>query len=75
MAELVTELFSSFSTVITSLGTGVRDAFNAIIYTGTGDAKQLSDFVKFIFVFGGVALAMGVFYKLFGLIRGVSRRG
>ena len=69
MSTLIETIFSSFTTVIQGLASGIRDAFNQILYVN-GTSGDFSPLVLFLLTFGGLALAMGLFWKLFGLIRG-----
>lgn len=72
MSELISEIFSSFTAVITGLADGIKQAFNAILYT-EGGTGAYSPLILFLLTFGGLALAMGLFWKLFGLIRGRTK--
>lgn len=72
MSELISEIFTSFTTVITGLADGIKQAFNAILYT-EGASGAYSPLILFLLTFGGLALAMGLFWKLFGLIRGRTK--
>ena len=74
MTDLITEIFSSFTAVITGLADGIKEAFSHILYVDPS-ASQLvfSPMVLFLLVFGGLALAMGIFWKIFGVIRGKTR--
>lgn len=69
MSDLISTIFDSFTSVITGLASGIREAFNQIIYVN-GTSGDFSPLVLFLLTFGGLALAMGLFWKLFGLIRG-----
>lgn len=71
---MITEIFSSFTTVITNMAGGLKEAFMNLLYVDpAASEKVISDPVKFLLIFGGVGLAMGMFWKLFGLIRGKTR--
>lgn len=72
MSGLISEIFTSFTTVITGLASGIKEAFTAILYAD-GGTGAFSPLVLFLLTFGGLALAMGLFWKLFGLIRGRTK--
>lgn len=70
MGELITQMFSSFSTVITGLATGIKDAAANLIYVDpAAEQKVLSDVIQFIFIIAGLSIAMTVFFMVFRLIR------
>ena len=74
MANLVEQMFSTFTTVIKGLAGGIKTAFNELIYVDASAASpRVNNFVIFIFVMAGVGLATGILYKIFGMIR--SRKG
>ena len=74
MSELITEIFSSFTTVIEGLASGLKGAFTNLIYVDPAATDpQFSPVVLFIFTMAGLGLASGILYKIFGLIR--ARRG
>ena len=74
MVGLVEDIFSAFSTVIEGLSDGLKAAFSNLLYVDPDVANpQFSPLVLFIFTMAGIALATGVLYKIFGLIR--ARRG
>ena len=67
-------MFTSFTTVIGGLASGLKDAFANIIYTDPSAATPtLSPLVVFVFVMAGVGLATGILYKIFGMVR--ARKG
>lgn len=69
MESLITALFSSFSTVIKSLASGLKDAFGMLLYVDPSASDPvLSPLVLFLFTLAGVGLATGILYKMFGLI-------
>ncbi len=72
MGELITAIFSSFTTVITSLAGGLQSAFTQLIYAN-GESGTFSPLVLFLFTMAGVGLAAGILYKIFGLIKGKTR--
>lgn len=72
MSELITEIFSSFTTVITGLADGLKSAFTNLIYAN-GSSGTFSPLVLFIFTMAGLGLATGILYKIFGMVR--RRRG
>lgn len=70
MSELITLLFQSFTTVITGLAGGIKEAASNLIYVDPdAETKVLSDVVQFIFIIAGLSIAMTVFYMVFRLIR------
>ena len=74
MSDLITELFSSFSTVIGGLADGIKGAFTNLLYVDPNATDpQFSPIVLFIFTMAGLGLASGILYKIFGLIR--ARKG
>ena len=74
MSELIKELFSSFTTVITELSGGIKEAFLNLIYVDPAVTDpQFSPIVLFIFTMAGLGLATGILYKIFGMIR--ARKG
>lgn len=74
MSELITELFSSFTTVIEGLASGIKSAFTNLLYVNpAAENPQFSPIVLFIFTMAGLGLATGILYKIFGLIR--ARKG
>lgn len=71
MGSMITEIFQSFTTVIPALARGIKDGFMELLYVDPeASTLVISDPVKFLLVFGGVGLAMGVFWRVFRLIRG-----
>lgn len=68
MNELISQLFSSFTTVVTGLAGGLRNAATELIYQN-GQEGALSDLIQFIFIVAGVSIAMTVFFMVFRLIR------
>jgi len=70
--KLVPTMFDGFGVAIGGIAEGLKSAFNGILYAnGVGGA--FSPLVIFIFVMSGLALALGVGYKIFGIIR--ARKG
>ncbi len=73
MSDLVGEMFSTFTTVIENLASGLKSSFLNLIYVDPSAASPVfSPLVIFLFVMAGIGLAMGILYKIFGLIQ---RRG
>ena len=71
MGELITEMFSTFSTTISGLAGGVKDMFMNILYVDPQASELvLSDFAKFGFVMAGLSLALGLGYFIIRKIRG-----
>ena len=74
MVDLIQEIFTSFTTVIGGLADGMKEAFMQILYVDpAAETLVFSDPIKFLMVFGGLSLGMGIFWKLWGLIRGKTR--
>lgn len=70
MGELITEMFSTFSTTISGLASGVKDMFMNILYVDpNASTLVLSDFAKFGFVMAGLSLALGLGYFIIRKIR------
>lgn len=70
MSALVESIFESFSTVIKSLASGIKDAFSMLLYVDpTASNPTFSPLVLFLFTMAGVGLAAGILYKMFGLIK------
>lgn len=75
MTELITAIFSTFSTVIQSLASGLKEAFSQLLYVDPSASNPtFSPLVLFIFTMAGLGLAAGILYKMFGLIQS-KRRG
>lgn len=75
MVQLVEQIFESFTTVITGLANGMSEAFGYLIYKVGMDGQLTNEFnplVLFIFMVAGISLAVGILWKIFGLIRGAS---
>lgn len=68
MNELIALLFSSFTTVVIGLASGIKEAATELIYQQNGSGA-LSDAIQFIFIVAGVSIAMTVFFMVFRLIR------
>ena len=70
MGELITEMFSTFSTTTSGLAGGVKDMFMNLLYVDpTAEVLVLSDFAKFGFVMAGSSLALGLGYFIIRKIR------
>ena len=70
MGELITEMFSTFSTTISGLAGGVKDMFMNLLYVDpAAETLVLSDFAKFGFVMAGLSLALGLGYFIIRKIR------
>lgn len=75
MSELITTLFSVFTTVITSLAGGLKTAFANLLYVDpAASSPEFSPVVLFLFTMAGVGLACGILFKMFALIK-VHKRG
>lgn len=69
---LVTDMFSSFTTVMKGMAAGLQEAFARLAYENpTTPADGFSDITIFVFVVGGIALATGLFFGIFGMVKGV----
>lgn len=70
MGELIRLLFENFTTTITGLAGGIKDAALELIYEDpSASEKTLSVAVQFIFTIAGLSIAMTVFFMVFRLIR------
>lgn len=70
MGELISELFSGFTTAIEGLGEGIKSAFMQLLYADpTAETLVLYDVAKFGFVMIGLSMAIGLVYFMFRLIR------
>lgn len=70
MGDIVTSIFSTFTQVISSLSSGIKSAFEAIIYEDASVATPvLSGIAKFGFTMLGIALATGLVYAAVRLIK------
>ncbi len=70
MSELITNIFTSFSSTINGLSGGMKEAFTNLIYVDPSATDPVfSPLVIFIFTMLGLGLATGILYKIFGLIR------
>lgn len=70
MSGLITEIFSSFSTVIKGLADGLKTAFGELIYVDPAATDPtFSPLVLFLFTMLGLGLATGILYKIFSLIK------
>ena len=68
MNDLISLLFQSFTTVVTGLAGGLKEAASSLIYQ-SGNSGELSDLIQFIFIVAGLSIAMTVFFMVFRLIR------
>ena len=69
-SNLVTEMFSTFKTVITGTSGGIKDAFVNLVYVDPAvDNPEFSPIILFVFTMAGVGLAVGILYKIFSLIK------
>ena len=73
MSGLITEIFNSFTVVITGIADGIKSAFNNLLYVDPAvENPEFAPIVLFLFTMLGLGLATGILYKIFGLIK---RRG
>ena len=71
MGELITTMFSGFTTTISGLAGGVKDMFMNLIYEDpAATTLVLSDFAKFGFIMAGLSMALGLGYFIIRKIRG-----
>ena len=74
MGELITTIFTSFTTVIGGIADGLKEAFVNLVYVDPAAADPtFSPLVLFIFTMAGLGLAAGILYKIFGMVR--ARKG
>ena len=74
MTDLIKDLFSGFTDGIEGLTGGIKEAFMNLLYVDpTASTPVLSPVIQFAFIFGGLSLAIGLVWKIFGMIRGKSR--
>lgn len=74
MSQLITDLFSSFPTVVTALAKGIKDAFGELVWADpSASTKVISDPLQFIVLFGGVTLGVGLLWGTFSMIRGKTK--
>lgn len=70
MSELITTLFSAFTTTLTSMASGIKDSFLNILYVDPSAASPvISEFAKFGFLMVGLSMAVGLVYGAVRLIR------
>lgn len=75
MSSLIESIFESFSTVIKGLASGLKEAFNHVLYVDpSASSPVFSPLVLFLFTLAGLGLATGILYKMFGMIQ-AHRRG
>lgn len=75
MSELITAIFTTFTSVIQGLSSGLKTAFSQLLYVDpAAENPVFSPMVLFIFTLAGFGLATGILYKMFGLIKS-HRRG
>lgn len=68
---IVEAIFSAFGTAISGLTGGIKDGFMELIYVDAAvENPEINPLFWFIAVTGGVAIASGIVWKLFGLIKG-----
>lgn len=71
MTELITTMFSTFTTTIGGLANGVKEMFMNILYVDpSASVLVLSDFAKFGFLMAGLSMALGLGYFIINKIRG-----
>jgi hypothetical protein len=70
MSELLSEIWTSFTTTIGGLANGIKEAFLNIIYVDPdATTRVVSDVAKFGFVMLGLSMAIGLVYGAFKMIR------
>lgn len=73
MWSLVDSIFDGFGSATTGVSGGIKSAFNGIIYAD-GEGGAFSPLVLFIFTMAGLAIATGILYKIFTIVR-ARRKG
>ena len=70
MNEIVTSFTSGFTGMIQPLAEGIKSGFTALIYQDpAAEVKALSDVAQVGLVVGGIALAVGLVFGVFKMIR------
>ena len=73
MNTAISLIFDSFNTVIEGLSSGIKTAFENILWQDPSAAtKVISDPIQFALIFGGFALASGL---VMGAFRWIRNRG
>ena len=73
MWSLIDSVFDGFGSATTGVSGGIKSAFNGIIYAD-GEGGAFSPLVLFIFTMAGLAIATGILYKIFTIVR-ARRKG
>lgn len=72
-SDIIGALTSGLSGLISAVPNAIKDAFNALFITTTGEgasaASHVSSFAIVMLVFGGIALAFGLTKLVYNLIR------
>ena len=70
MAELINQIFTGFTDAIKGIASGLKNAFEQIIYVDPlATEKVLSD-AKFAFIMMGLSLAFSIVFLIVRKIRG-----
>lgn len=70
MDQVVTSMFSGFSTCIKGMAGGLKDGFLNLFYVDpTAEQLVVSDLAQFGFIMLGVGMAIGIVYGLLRLIK------
>lgn len=70
MADIVSKIFTGFTTTITNLASGVKTAFLNILYENPeAETKVLSSVAEFGLVFLGISMAIGLVYGAIRMVR------
>lgn len=69
--QIIEAMFSAFGTAITGLTGGIKDGFMELIYVdAAAEVLEINPLFWFVAVTGGLAVATGIVWKLFGMIKG-----
>ncbi len=70
MADIVSKIFTGFTTTITNLASGIKTAFLNILYEDPeASTKVLSSVAEFGLVFLGISMAIGLVYGAIRMVR------
>lgn len=70
MADIVSKIFTGFTTTITNLASGIKTAFLNILYENPdAETKVLSSVAEFGLVFLGISMAIGLVYGAIRMVR------
>ena len=70
MTDIVSKIFTGFTTTITNLASGIKTAFMNILYENPdAETKVLSSLAEFGLVFLGISIAIGLVYGAIRMVR------